>query len=1079
MPAHTRAPRQSYSPQELADLSRRCALIGAAIWRPGDRVSAALLQLWEELQRTEEKTFQTVAREIVERGRSVDLPPWGALTLAQALLSTRPEEAEVWTTRAERARIPGLARRVAFMRVLARHSLGESAASRRRLAALLELPQPNPLHAEMLITQALWEPQRRGARRRVGLVERAAVRCGDRRMRGLALWALSRCLRETEADRHGAELLLRQATALFELTGFRAAEGWAHLDWGILLARSDPQRALAETEQARLIQAEIGAWRHEGRAQLNLAAFLTQGGRHDEAIEAAERALHLQIRAGDRLEHGRALDRLAVLFARVGDLSRAREMLREALTLQRELGNRAEIAKVSCNLAGRLHDSGQSESARELLLPFVTADDDDPALAPLLPRILLNLAACEQVIGQRRQTIPSHLTRALAIAERRANSADVAVVHAQLGAHYHETPEPGGGLRLDLAHAHYELALRAYRQCVHRPREGWILGTLALVLADLGREREARLRFAEAITLSLQLRQRRDEARQRLNQGLAAVRNDWPADQDILDNVYRAIALLEAGLDPCSLAEGLLVAGILEWRGTSPRVAQQRFGAAFDLLDAHLLELASPLVRRVATDDLGELLARAIELLAGAQPAVHDVLFRALERFRCRVLLDEASAPGALIPHAAGPSLPTTIRNDLGVLRARLWEVEGQADTALMERLRKRLEDKRQELSDQMRALEVNQPFFTQSAGMGRSLTLAELQQSGLRDGEALLLTRVLPHSTLLLFVDRTHTLLHVAELGGVDLARAVERLRAHMSLTGRKGYSSDTMAYPLYANLLLPLASSILGCGRLFVVADGVLSDLPLGLLPTQAQDLGLCLGDQIDLCRVESASLLAPPPGQSPTLDYLGIGDPSSPFVRHLPQTSQEISASAAHFADPVVLRGQDATKANYLRHAPGARYIHLAAHATPDFDHPALSAVHLTPGTGEDDDGELQAHEIRACRLSARLVVLSACETALGERSSSEGVLGLARAFRAAGADTVLATVWPVHDRAMALLTIFFFQEIAAAPQAHLSTCLRRATAHFRNPSAAELAEDPARREFRHPYFWAGAVLLGSGR
>ena len=300
------------------------------------------------------------------------------------------------------------------------------------------------------------------------------------------------------------------------------------------------------------------------------------------------------------------------------------------------------------------------------------------------------------------------------------------------------------------------------------------------------------------------------------------------------------------------------------------------------------------------------------------------------------------------------------------------------------------------------------------------------------------------------------------------------------MSLAGRKGYSSDTMAYPLYAELLLPLASSILGCGRLFVVADGVLSDLPLRLLPTQAhQDLGPCLDDRIDLCRVESASLLAPPPGQSPILDYLGIGDPSSPFVRHLPQTSREISASAAHFTDPVVLRGQDATKTNYLRHAPGARYIHLAAHATPDFDHPAWSAVHLTPGTEGDDNGELQAHEIRACRLSARLVILSAGETALGERSSSEGVLGLARAFRAAGADTVLATVWPVHDRAMALLTIFFFQEIATAPQAHLSTCLRRATARFRNPTAAELANDPARREFRHPYFWAGAVLLGSGR
>jgi CHAT domain-containing protein/tetratricopeptide (TPR) repeat protein len=188
-------------------------------------------------------------------------------------------------------------------------------------------------------------------------------------------------------------------------------------------------------------------------------------------------------------------------------------------------------------------------------------------------------------------------------------------------------------------------------------------------------------------------------------------------------------------------------------------------------------------------------------------------------------------------------------------------------------------------------------------------------------------------------------------------------------------------------------------------------------------------------------------------------------APNVEALPASNDEVEA-VARLMDARVLVGKAASEEVFRREAPARRVIHLATYGVLNKHNPLFSFVDLA--SGGRDDGRLEVGEVFGLTLNADLVVLSACQTAIGSGTLSDvpagdDWVGLSRAFLHAGAARVVASLWAVDDRATATLMERFYRSYAGgvAVSSALATAQR-----------AMIAE----KATRHPFLWAAFQLVG---
>ncbi len=311
----------------------------------------------------------------------------------------------------------------------------------------------------------------------------------------------------------------------------------------------------------------------------------------------------------------------------------------------------------------------------------------------------------------------------------------------------------------------------------------------------------------------------------------------------------------------------------------------------------------------------------------------------------------------------------------------------------------------------------------------------------------------VLDRRTLAWVIDRETMDLVELPVAAGDLQNKVKTLRDQ--LAGRR--EDDLGVLELYAALLGPL-EPFLRHENLVVVPHGPLHYLPFAALRKPS---GRFLIEDHTLSLAPSASVLRfVAQGKPAAGGALVLGNPDG----SLPEAGEEAEAVAALYGAPVY-RGIAASEALVRREAGRAGVLHLAAHGVYDPVHPLFSRVDLAPGGGQD--GRLEVHEIFNLDLSTtRVVVLSACDTALGERSEGDDIVSLSRALLAAGAPAAISTLWRIDDRATAALMVALHRRLRQGEPA--ATALR----------AAQL-EILARPEWRLPFFWAAFMLTGLDR
>ncbi len=172
-----------------------------------------------------------------------------------------------------------------------------------------------------------------------------------------------------------------------------------------------------------------------------------------------------------------------------------------------------------------------------------------------------------------------------------------------------------------------------------------------------------------------------------------------------------------------------------------------------------------------------------------------------------------------------------------------------------------------------------------------------------------------------------------------------------------------------------------------------------------------------------------------------------------------------------------GKEANESN-LKNLKSPTVLHIATHGffrpsdnQSENDSPLRQSGLLLAGAengvienekGNGEDGVLSAEEVLTFDLNeTELVILSACETGLGEFRDSEGVYGLERAFKQAGAKSVIISLWKVSDEATNKMMQHFYKHWIATKDKH---------------KAFQLAQKELRKEFPEPFYWGAFILVG---
>ncbi len=844
---------------------------------------------------------------------------------------------------------------------------------------------------------------------------------------------------------------------------------------------------LSGRDTVQALRQTVSHWRAAGEHQLAVLALIdlaSRLGRQGDAEEepTLQRALELAQQSGvdpaQKLQM-RILRQLGQTYWGAGDRDRAWQSHERALELARVNGDKPSEALCLNQMA--LLETDRQAPRRALELYRLSLElFREIRQYRRAAMVLHNMGQAFSHLGKLDQALDA-LNEACALGQRFGSRRSLASSYFQLAWVYHLSGRDEEALEL------FREVRSTYEDLGDRRGRAAVLDRLGTVLQSLGRLDEAGEVFAEVLAAARRRGDPYGEAHSSMNVAevhLAGGR---------IDAAQRAVRQSLASLDalprddPHGRAHALLLESRVLREIGELEAALERSSAALDIIESLRLKAASQSLTLPFFATRREYFEHHIDLLLALDEQFpgRGYAARALEIFelgRARSLIESIGRQGTLKGSGAAPPA-----EELG---PDIDEVSRRISAGSAAEIRHLLDA----LGDLQSAPAVTQPPVLAADEIGT----------------------LLDESTLLLAYHLSAESSHVWSIDGRGVevhdllpAAAIENeARRLLRSVPRSDHEEHRQPFRLAlgrlsAWLLGPVAARLESARRLVIVGEGAIHVVPVAALPSPASREPM--GERYEIVRLPSASLLAAlrrrAAGRAPAGGVAIFADPVFAARPGGGQVARDVepilSAGAAALPQPFdpsalprlvasrheaaaiaelwpdgeswVALGTEASEHNLLAaDLESFRVLHFATHAIQHPVHPELAAIVLSrPPGGRPADGLLRAYEIANLRLSADLVVLSACRTARGKEVAGEGVLSLARAFLHAGARSVLVSLWPVDDQATAAFMAAFYRALIADGLSK-SAALKRAQRKIR--------EHP---DWNRPYYWAGFELQGDWR
>jgi len=925
-------------------------------------------------------------------------------------------------------------------------------------------------------------------------------------------------LAQAEALRHkGDKESAPQARAAYEasIKSAQSANDGCGLRQAYLALSGFEHDVVNAAGQKTAAQAALEQTCEDSRAEQALAerllgsAFINQGD-FAEGTSATERAVALFHQTGDTYQEGVALRNLGLAYAESGEVEKALATTRAALKAAETVGDGKLLALVRNDIAFMHNARGEFALAIDAYRKTLDALAANPY--PMAEAVAwINLGIAYGQLGDGDQALAAY-----AKGEAVAAGIDCWSCLAEIEV------DRGDDL---LDAGQIAKAEAAYRRALDIAKNHELVRQHAEALRGLGRCAMAAQNWQEARTL---LESARDELHRThgvVNESVVyAMLGDLDNRLSRFDaakrNYEQALGLArEASNTAWQAVAFASLARIAEQSGDLA-AARSNIEQAIALIESERTRISAPDLRTSYFGTKRAYYALYIDILMQldrAKPAAHhaaDALIVA-ERARARELQDQLAERAINVDKDVDASMIAAEAEAQDQLHALAYQLSQlAADDAHRAELSRKIDEASRRLDESRGRIRAANPRYA-DLKHPTALSLDEIQHR-LLDDKVSVLEYWLGDERSYLWIVTGDALRAFTLPGRAEIEKNANALRdallapaaaATTSLPMEQRAARDAADIDAVrarsealAKEILPDNARSLLRREVAVVADGDLQALPLALLDPSRDaaaayvylpSIGTLRGLRA-LARTGAASNAlaviadpvfaadderlrghaAKPPEREDALllraaSEAGLG--SLPRLPHTRDEAQTILALADRKASWVALdfdaNRQAALAAAWRDYA----VVHFATHALLNARHPELSGIVLSlyDADGRAEDGFLRVNDIYNLDMPADLVVLSVCDSAVGRSVGGEGAANLARAFFYAGTRRVVASLWPVDDRASAAFMRAFYGALIGGgkrPQDALAEAQR------------QLRQNP---RWRAPYFWSGYVLQGDWR
>lgn len=414
-------------------------------------------------------------------------------------------------------------------------------------------------------------------------------------------------------------------------------------------------------------------------------------------------------------------------------------------------------------------------------------------------------------------------------------------------------------------------------------------------------------------------------------------------------------------------------------------------------------------------------------------------------------------------------------------------------DQARLDELKSQLEKARLSYEAFQTSLYAAHPELKVKRGQAPVIKTDELA-SLLPDSTSALLQYTVTEEKTYLFVitksaakSETHIQVYTLAVKRADLAKEIESFRLQLA---RRDLGFRPSAIKLYGLLMGVAEAQLRGKTNLIIAADDTLWDLPFQALMKRSnryviEESAISYAPSLTVLR-EMMKRAEKGGEKAGSTNLLALGNPVVSKEKHnratlrderlaaLPEAEEEVMALRQLYgtSQSRVYTGAEAGEERVKREAGEARIVHFAAHGMINNASPMYSHLVLAEGGGKED-GLLEAWEMMEMEMKAEMVVLSACETARGRIGAGEGMVGMSWAMFIAGVPTMVVSQWKVEAAGTKELMVNFHRGLVredggAKRKMRKAEALRGAAMKLMKTAGT-----------RHPFYWAGFVLVGDGR